>query len=396
MGTPVVESQGGLSRWSVPVDGPSGMPGTIWYEVPSQYTDMLTYRCDPALIALTIPAMRLGLPLVFDGPITDELTFQYRDLQALYSASGDKPPVPVVFNRVVPAAPAGAGVAAGFSAGIDSYALLAEHHYAEDVPDALRLTHLLFNNVGSHADGREDLWRRRFARIAPVAERIGLPIIPVNSNLDEIPSPGVSYEPLNSPANASVAHLLGAGLRTWIFASSVEYRRVGVTHNSYNSAFVDPIALPLMSTESLALRVASSRMRRIDKTRLVAEIPDAWSSLDVCIQIEPLDKTNCARCWKCRLTLGALDLIGAVDRFDPQFDLDVWRADREAYLARVSLLKTPALVVELNELMAEVGYQPLPADRRRARQELAVEKAETFLRRVERRAGRLYREITRR
>ncbi|WDH79469.1 hypothetical protein PTQ19_03240 [Microbacterium esteraromaticum] len=372
------------------------MPEEIWYEVPAAYADMLTERVDPALIALTIPSMRLRAPLTFEGTVTDELAFAHSDLRALYSASGGRAPVSVDFHDTAPADASGTSVAAGFSAGIDSYALMAEHHYASDIPPQLRLTHLLFNNVGSHVHGREQLWRTRLRRVVPVADALGLPMIPVNSNLDEIPAPGVSYEPLSSPANASVAHVLSAGLRSWYFASSVEYRRVGVTPNAYNSAFVDPIAFPLMSTTSLSLRVASSRMRRIDKARVVADLPDAWTSLDVCIEVEPGAKTNCAQCWKCRLTLAALDLHGAVDRFESQFDLNRWRADRERYLARASLVKGPALVRELQELMDEVGYEVSPSARRYAAREIAAEALERQVLRVKRRGGRAYRRITRR
>src|SRR5690606_23287927 len=66
---------------------------------------------------------------------------------------------------------------------------------------------------------------------------------------------------------------------------------------------------------------------------------------------------NCSVCWKCRMTLAALDLIGAVDRFASQFDLEQWRADRDSYLAVARHTSKPALVAELGELMDEVGYQ---------------------------------------
>ena len=50
---------------------------------------------------------------------------------------------------VKPASEEASGVATGFSSGIDSFAVLADHYYADKVPSNFRLTHLLYNNVGS-------------------------------------------------------------------------------------------------------------------------------------------------------------------------------------------------------------------------------------------------------
>ena len=393
VGTPNVTIRGAIARWSVPVDGPAPMPDSIWYEVPVEYVGMLTDTADPALIALTIPAMRLGVPLIVEGSVTEDLAFSYPDLQALYSASSDRPTVRAEFERTQATRASASAVAAGFSGGVDSYALLADHHYAAAVPDSLRLTHLLFNNVGSHGGLSAQLWRRRYERLEPVARAIGLPLIAVNSNLDRIPAPGVWYEQLNSPANASVAHLLAGGLRTWIFASSVDFRRQSVSSAASNSAFVDPIALPLMSTRALSLRPASSRLRRIDKVRRVADIPDAWTSLDVCVSAELVGPVNCSHCRKCLMTLAALDLIGAEERFCSQFDLEAWRAQRVHYLARVSLTTYPALVRELNELMAETGYRVPRRERWRAAAQMTAEKCGAQARRVVPRAARAYRQL---
>lgn len=360
------------------------MPSRIWYEVPAEFEDWLTDRADPALLALTIPAMRMGLPLCIEGVITDELAFWHRDYQAVYSASGEKPPVEVRLRKLAPAVKGGSNVAVGFSGGIDSFALLGEHYYPGDTPRRLRPTHLLFNNVGSHAEGGQGLWRRRFERLQPTADRIGLPFLDIDSNLDQIPAPGIGFEALNSPANASVAHVLATGIDRWLFASSAEFRRVGVFRSAYNTAFVDTIAMPLASTSALALSTASSRLRRIDKTRIVAEIPDAWTALDVCTQIHPTGKTNCSTCWKCQLTLAALDLLGVEDRFSSQFDLERWYPVRREYLARLRFTRSPALVGELNELMDEVGYTVDVSDRRKAARQNAKSRVRTRLQRIRR------------
>lgn len=344
-----------MTRWSVALTGGgSNFPESVWFEVSTEWAHMLTERADPAVVALVIPALRAGFDLVVDGPVTDELAFQYPELQTLYSECGFGDPRSVAFRYAVPATDRGGDVLAGFSGGIDSFAMVGEY-LAGNTPERLRLTHLLFNNVGSHAEGAEELWRRRFRRLQPTVEALGLPFIAVNSNLDQIPG-SEDYQVVNSPANASIGHLLGGSAGTWAFSSSVEYRRVGSSKDAYNSAFVDPMALPLMSTTAMQLKLSRSDFRRIDKARVVAEIPQAWTSLDVCIHEGKAGVPNCSQCWKCQMTLAAFDLLGVTERFGTVFDLDLWRADREEYLAVARYTAKPALVAELGELMDEVGY----------------------------------------
>src|SRR5690606_14748149 len=195
---------------------------------------------------------------------------------------------------------------------------------------------------------------------------------------------------------AAAGHLLAGdlGTGTWIFASSVEHRRIGASRKVYNSAFVDVMALPLMSTTALQLRVSRSDWRRVDKARAVADLPLAWQSLDVCVEGDGREgmASNCSTCWKCQMTLGALDLLGAVDRFDSQFDLDRWRADRDDYLATARHTTKPALVAELGELMDEVGYVAPPRQELQGRASAAratFDRRQKHVRRLARRALRV-------
>src|SRR5690606_24995940 len=168
--------------------------------------------------------------LVFEGRVTDELAFRHDELQALYAECGNGAPRQVRFSSTVPSGPRGDAVAAGFSGGIDSWAMVAEY-FSESTPHELRLTHLLFNNVGSHAGGAETLWRERYDRLVPITEALGLPFLPVNSNLAELPGAD-DYQMVNTGANAAVGHLLAGDLGTWIFAPADEHRRIGASRKA--------------------------------------------------------------------------------------------------------------------------------------------------------------------
>jgi hypothetical protein len=323
---------------------------------------MLSDRADAALIALTLPAMSLGAQIQVEGVVTDELAFAYDDVQALYAATGRGESRPVTFSHTAPATPRATGVATGFSAGIDSFAVLAEHHYASRIPDSQRVTHLLFNNVGSQGGGQRavDLGSARLTRIEHAAHQIGLPLIDVTSNLDDFYHWPLWFFRTHTPRNASVAHLLSCGVGTFFYASAFDYSEIRVEANANDTARSDPIALPLLSTSALTLRASGTRHRRVEKTAVVADIPLSWQYLDVCSDLDSRGGEQCSNCMKCRRTLMALDVLGVVERYRDIFDLDHWRSIRDHYLWEVMTAKADPHKVELRDLIRARHYR-IPA-----------------------------------
>ena len=154
IGTPRITNHGDRVRWTATVDGPPELPEQLWFEVARSHEGLITDRADPAVIGLLIPAMQRGLPLEIDGPVTDELvhalTHGYQDVYS--TVIPQLRMVAIDARTTLTAGPAAAGVATGFSAGVDSFAVLAEHHFASVAP-SLRLTHLTFFNVGAMGSG---------------------------------------------------------------------------------------------------------------------------------------------------------------------------------------------------------------------------------------------------
>ncbi|RXZ51875.1 hypothetical protein ESO86_00005, partial [Agromyces binzhouensis] len=257
-------------------------------------------------------------------------------------------PIDVTVRDAIPPSPPGEAVATGYSGGVDSYATLARHHFAADVPASVRVTQLLYNNVGSHGRGERGrrLSSRRLAPLRSGAESMGLPLFDVDSNVDDLYSaPGLGFQQTHTMRNAAVAHLLAGGIRHFLYASSVPYADVAATP-SFDVSFADPILLPFLSHRSLTLQPAVTDLDRWQKTELVTHVPHSYDRLDVCI--ESVDGTNCSRCWKCRRTMITLDLLGALDRYRSVFDVPDdprWKQEyiREALL-RQSLPSTRSIV----------------------------------------------------
>ncbi len=324
-------------------------------------------RADAALVALLIPAMVAGEELQVEGPVSDELVFRLRHgyqhgLQAVIPALRS---IEVVARQQVPAEPRATGVATGFSAGVDSFTVLADHFYEPEVPPALRITHLLFNRVGSHddaGDAERALFLDRFNRASRVADKIGLPFIPVDTNvMDAYRGTGLDYQQTHTPRNASVAFLLQRGVGRWLYASALQMRHIKVA-KFFDITVIDPIVLPLLSTSSLLLESHGGQYTRFDKTMRISELPDTYSSLDVCVS--GTFGPNCSKCFKCLRTIATLEIGGVLDRYVDVFDLDVYQRHRDTYLALAPLSRDPVI----KELVAEArrrGFTlPRPSLRR--------------------------------
>jgi hypothetical protein len=332
IGVPEVTVDGGEVTWSVAVSGLADAPDRLWFTLPADYADMVTERADPALIGLLVPAMRAGEPVTIDGPVTDELVFNLaRGCQyVLDRVIAGLSQVPIEATRTVPAGSPAGGVATGFSAGVDSFAVLAEHLFAEVPPD-LRLTHLTFFNVGSHGpgEGGRQVFRQRFKLLTPAVTEIGLPFIPVDSNLDDFYH-FTTHLQTHSPRSLAAASLLQAGFGRYYLASSTAYDNVGV-FRSDTCAFADAVMLPLLTTGQLRFISHGDQYTRVQKTVLAASIPLSHTSLNVCVN-PPASGGNCSRCFKCLRTELTLEIAGLLEEYGSVFDLDVYRQKKKVYV----------------------------------------------------------------
>lgn len=329
---------------------------TLWYAVGKKYGDFLSESCDAPLLALLIPAMQSGEDIQVAGALSERLWYNLAGpyQQVLRRIIPSLRPVKIHAEAVTEQRSHAAGVATGFSGGVDSYCVLADHYYANK-PVGYRLTHLLFNNVGSHGEGGERLFRERFAAMQPVAERTGLPLISVNSNLADFYLKTFDFQQTHTPLNASVPLLLQGGMGCYLYASAYGFDEayVGVADTMAHS---DTIALPLMGTETLAMFSVGSEYTRVEKTLRVAEVSDSYNSIDVCVG--GVSAGNCSKCWKCMRTLLTLEIAGYIERYSNSFNLDTYRAHRSKYIGKVVGSKNP-LEREIVQFAKERNY-PLP------------------------------------
>ena len=324
----------------------------LWYSVPREYTDFLSDLCDAPLVALLLPAMARGEDMQVSGRVSERL---YHNVAGPYQALLQQMipalhRVNVIAKNLVQSTGRANGVATGFSAGVDSYRVVADH-FLTDVPASMRLTHLLFNNVGSHGPVGERLFERRYRHVAGIADRLGLPLIKINSNLDEFYEDRLHFERTHTPRNASVPLTLQQGIGRFLYASAYNYTDIRVGPNT-TMAHGDPLSLPLLSTDTLDLASTGSERTRVEKTIQLAEFPITHDTLDVCLK--ETVQGNCSMCSKCLRTQLTLELAGLLGRYEKSFDLAKYRENRKQYIESL-IPKTDPLSLEIVDYMESTG-----------------------------------------
>ncbi|MCS3841763.1 hypothetical protein [Microbacterium sp. AK031] len=160
--------------------------------------------------------------------------------------------------------------------------------------------------------------------------------------------------------NASIAHLLSAGIGHLHVGSEISYVFARVD-DSGEIARLDPMLLPLLSTTAVTVSSANSGMTRVQRT------------------------VKCAKCVRAMLTL---EIAGHLQEFCPDvFTYSTYSEHRDAYIARVLSAGDP-LECEIRDFTAAQGWHWRISDRYRAAVRSARLEARRSARRMLRRFGR--------
>ena len=332
----------------------AGVGGSLRFRVEEEHASLVSDLSDAALVALLIPAMSTGESMHLGGRVSERLMFNLNRLQTvLRIVLPNLRKIDVSSASIECSGSRASGVATGFSAGIDSYAVLADYFF-QARHDGYKVTHLLFNNVGAHWAGGESLFERRYARLRPVADRMALPLVKVNSNVDQFYE-GFTFELTHTFRNASVGLLLQRGIGTFLYASGY----------GYGSAFIGPAdssnysesaTLPLMSTATLDAQSVGSEYTRVEKTLRLVDITETHDTLDVCWFDHPGPSVNCSNCDKCLRTMATLDLSGRLELYRDSFDTSTYLSRRDAFLADLLGSNDP-LAREIVEYAGSIGFE---------------------------------------
>jgi hypothetical protein len=303
-----------------------------------------------------MPAMYENENIHINGTVSEKLVFNlYRIQKVLQILVPSLCMVNVTFEKTTSQKHPSQYIASGFSGGVDAYTTLYDYFYHCDLKDH-KLTHLTYHNVGNHIIGdyntdtdlQKKLFEKRYHNLKKVTKKIGisgLSLIKIDSNLDDFyVSKKLHLEQTNTLRNVSVALLLQKGFKRFYVSSGYSYENINLKEYS-STTMVDPVLLPLLSTESLETTLVGAEYSRIEKTLKIATLEDAQTSLDVCIDSE--DETNCSKCYKCMRTQFTLDLAGKLKDFSSVFDMEIYESHKKEYIEKLILDITPPYSSEI-------------------------------------------------
>lgn len=326
--------------------------------VPSGFSNFLSDSLDSVLMVTLPAAMSHGEDILVRGPVSRQLlrrvSSQMQELLICNKPQLNR--IQVWHEGPFFKAPDGKRyIATGCTGGVDSFATLMEHLIEEDDEDE-KITHLV-HNIFDRRPGPAEIER---PLVEEISASLNVPLISVRSNLDKLLSPPWSKQNftainMHSIYNNAAAIALSNALRKFYYSSGYHYSSLCFgPHKSI--ALIDPELLRLMSSAGVDLESAGLTYTRVQKTEIVARSEVAQKYINVCLRKKAgRGFQNCGICTKCKRTLLALELYGALADFEESFDLQAWRRVRDDYVWHVSVSKG-LFERELQMLLREKEY----------------------------------------
>lgn len=353
---PRATREAGRLTLAAEVRGPRS--GHIRFEISDPSHRLAEAQNDAFVLPAYLHALHLGHDIHFDFQVSQRL------LASLDEAIG---PLLLGFapdlfaNRVSATAKAllwgpppegrSSGSATGMSCGLDSFATV---RYAQDFPreSQRRLAALAHFDVGNHSplgEMNDALYASRRSRAARVAEAMKLPILDIRSNLgDWVPG---GFARLHTLRNAAAAYLAYPLVGTYVYANGV--RITDTTMTAKDSAYIDAMLLPLLSTNYMEFIQGTPAWGAPEKTRAILGDPLAQAHLNVCY----FEAENCGICEKCLRRALLIDTYGKLDDFAKVLKTELFRENRDWYVGYVLMRSATSPVMrELADHMRKSGY----------------------------------------
>ena len=311
-----------------------GIRKQVWFSVDKEYESYLCYeRSDAYVIAVLNYAMRNGHDIICEAPITEDLYYNIDKylIDALVQYNKNfyrtKIEAPITNVRLRCAGAVGTGI----SCGVDSLHALAKQTNLKFSNH--NITHLTFNNVGSHGEGEkaQALYKQRLERPKRFAEEYGFKFVASNSNLMDV----IEQNHFKTHTYSSMFPIfcLQKLYSVYYYASSgYNYHEFNLADASSRSCgSYEMLSLPLFSIRNLRIYSEGEGLSRMDKVKSIVNYKPSYKYLNVCLK----DGDNCGTCEKCVRTLLGLDALGKLDEYSQVFNIQYYKLNKKWYLLQM-------------------------------------------------------------
>lgn len=311
----------------ITIDGEKSL---LWFSVDECYKDYLCYeRSDAYVIAVLNYAMRNNHDIICETPITEDLYYNIDkyliDALCKYNKNfyRTKITAPIATEKL----PNAGAVGTGISCGVDSLHALSSQTNQKFKKH--NITHLCFNNVGSHGEGdrAKQLFAARMANPKKFADEHGFKFVLSNSNLMDV-----------IPQNHYKTHTYSSMFPVYCMQKLYHiyyYASAGYSYSDFHLEDIpidccgsyEILSLPVFSTHQLRVYSEGEGMNRMEKLQDIVKYTPSYKYLNVCLK----DGDNCGTCEKCVRTILGLYAIGKLDLYNKVFDVEYFKKNKDWY-----------------------------------------------------------------
>lgn len=275
----------------------------LYFKVDENYQDFINFDASAFVMALLIPAMKLGEDLIVDGSISKKF---YEGLEPamkrLASWNLGLSPINVTVKQLTEDKGDPKSVGLFFSGGVDSF-----YTYLENKKKIKNISHFILVKGYDIDLWNQKLWDETLKTINEVASKEGIKVVCVESNLLRLIEPIMSWGYSFIGGFGAIALLLRGGFKEVYRAAS--YKQIA----NQTSLMLDMIIDEYIKTETTALCLDGTEATRLEKVKKISDDELVLEHLRVCY----LNKNgvyNCGECDKCLRTMIALKIVNKLDR----------------------------------------------------------------------------------
>jgi hypothetical protein len=217
-------------------------------------------------------------------------------------------------------------------------------------------------------EGVENSFYEKVRDLSEVSEELKLPLIAVNSNINDIYK-DYEYPLLLRYVFTTLSNVLALQklIKSYTFATSFPVT-VGKIEEEIGGIL--GFIVPAIQTPNTEMLVAKPMMTRVEKTAYISQFVITHKYLDVCWgnQIKNMynddyylrgkTKLNCGKCQKCLRTLLTLEIFGKINEFANIFELNEYYKYRNKYIVKVlSDEGDKRYALELRRAMKDYGFK---------------------------------------
>lgn len=287
-------------------------PFNLYFKVSSKYSDLIVNDYAPFYAAMLMPSMVLNEDLTIAGSIPKALLSRSYDNQIILNKWDRKFQKIKIKTSTSQDTFIGNHIACFFSGGVDSFSTLINNLKTnKNKIGYLLLVHGFDINLKN-----KKLFDATYQNILSYANKTGLEVISIETNIRDITDSIVSWNFAHGGALASTALLLRKGFKTIYIPSSYQTKQLFPwgSHPDLDKNW---------STESLRVRHDGSNFTRLEKILSLSDSPLVLKHLRVCWKNRE-GKYNCGKCNKCIRTMIELHIAGLLsesETFPQKLDL---------------------------------------------------------------------------